>query len=125
MCSRDPPEGRRVKLAQAALFALSLPEVVEAPHHELSSFRVRGRIFATVPPDGAHLHVMLDEQHGVDVASTHAGCELLHWGRKVAGVRVTLARAKAAEVHALLHAAWSRKAPKALVAAWDAEHGRD
>jgi hypothetical protein len=31
--------------------ALSLDEVTEAPHHELSSFRVRGRIFVTIPPD--------------------------------------------------------------------------
>ena len=51
-----------MKLEQARRFALSLPEVVEAPHHELSSFRIRGKIFATVPPDGKHLHVFVDEQ---------------------------------------------------------------
>ena len=31
-------------------FALSLPETTEAPHHERTSFRVRGKIFATALP---------------------------------------------------------------------------
>ena len=47
-------------LERARAFALSLPEATEEPHHDMSSFRVRGKIFATVPPDGEHLHVYLD-----------------------------------------------------------------
>ena len=42
-------------------FALSLPATTEEPHFDMSSFRVRGKIFATVPPDGEHLHVFVDE----------------------------------------------------------------
>ncbi|MGH3621598.1 MAG: hypothetical protein ACRDQ5_07385 [Sciscionella sp.] len=38
----------------ARRFALSLPEATEQPHFEMSSFRVRGKIFATVPVDEAH-----------------------------------------------------------------------
>ena len=31
-------------------FALSLPGATEEPHFDMSSFRVQGKIFATVPP---------------------------------------------------------------------------
>jgi hypothetical protein len=41
-----------MRLATARHFALSLPEAVEAPHFEKSSFRVKGKIFATVPEGG-------------------------------------------------------------------------
>jgi hypothetical protein len=102
-------------LDQARRFALSLPEAVGAPHFESWSFRVRGKIFATVPPDGKHLHVFVDD------ATTHASSaahpkaiEPLYWGKKLAGVRVTLAAAKTAPVYDLLTMAWRRRAPKRL-----------
>src|ERR1700724_1128452 len=41
--------------------ALSLPETAEAPHHDMTSFRVAGKIFATMPPEGGRVHVFLDE----------------------------------------------------------------
>lgn len=43
-----------MKVVQVRRFALSLREVVEAPHFDYASFRVRGKIFAAVPPDGDH-----------------------------------------------------------------------
>jgi hypothetical protein len=49
-----------VRLDTARRFALSLPETTEEPHFEKSSFRVRGKIFATVPPGGKHLHVLVE-----------------------------------------------------------------
>jgi hypothetical protein len=48
-------------LEHARRFALSLPEATEEPHFDKASFRVCGKIFATVPPDEAHLHVFVDE----------------------------------------------------------------
>ena len=44
----------------AHAFALSLPEAAQQDHHGIPSFRVRGKIFATVPDDD-HLRVMVDE----------------------------------------------------------------
>jgi len=38
-------------LAQARSLALSLPEATEQDHHGMPSFRVRGKIYATVPDD--------------------------------------------------------------------------
>ena len=106
----------RLTLEQARRFALSLPEATEEPHHELSSFRVRGKIFATVPADGKHLHVFVDEQQReAIVASEPTAFEKLWWGSKVVGVRVLLSKARSTAVSQLLYSAWRRKAPRRLV----------
>lgn len=106
-----------MKIEQARRFALSLPEVTEEPHFRYSSFRVRGRIFATVPPEGDHLHVFVgDEAREIALEVHPEFVEKLRWGAKVVGVRVALARAKPKVVTDLLAQAWTRKAPKKLLA---------
>ena len=40
---------------------MSLEAVTEEPHHNYSSFRVRGKIFVTIPPDEEFIHVFLGE----------------------------------------------------------------
>jgi hypothetical protein len=47
-------------LAETRRLALSLPEVTEQPHFDMASFRVRGKTFVTVPPEGTLLHVFVD-----------------------------------------------------------------
>lgn len=95
--------------------ALALPEAAEAPHHQYTSFRVRGRIFATVPPEGQVLHVFVgDEQRDRALALYPEACAVLMWGAKIAGLRVDLERATPAAVRELLQQAWTAKAPKAL-----------
>lgn len=102
-------------LAQARRFALSLPESTEAPHHEYTSFRVRGKIFATAPPDGDRVHVFVSEEEGeVAIGIAPEFVDTLHWGGRVAGVRVLLGKAKPALVKELIRQAWERKAPKSL-----------
>ena len=98
--------------------ALALPEVTEAPHHERTSFRVRGKIFATMPPDGGSVNVLLDEEDAL-AAAGDGGPEVLRWGQKVVGVRVDLAGADADMLAELLEDAWRRRAPKALVSELD------
>jgi hypothetical protein len=106
-----------VILAQARSYALSLPRVTEAPHHKYSSFRIGGKIFATVPPDGEHLHLFVDEvEREYALALAPQAFEKLFWGEAAVGLRVRLAEAKAPVVTRLLHCAWCRKAPKKLVA---------
>ena len=48
-------------VADVRAIALSLPGAVEAPHFDYASFRVGGRIFATLPPDDRHLHAFVRE----------------------------------------------------------------
>jgi hypothetical protein len=95
--------------------AMALPETSEEDHFGRPSFRVRGRIFATVP-DPEHLNVMIDpfDVDGV-VKEDPAACEPLLWGKQLRGVRVKLRVASPELVRDLLAAAWRRKAPRALL----------
>jgi hypothetical protein len=96
--------------------ALALPETTEEPHFHLSSFRVKGKIFATVAPDGSFMNVFVDDaQREVMVAVAPKAYESLKWG-KTAYLHVHLGAAKANDVKALLRSAWERKAPKKLLA---------
>lgn len=102
----------------ARSYAMSLPGTAEVPHHKYSSFRVGGKIYATVPPDGLHLHVFVDEvelEHAL--ALSPEACTKLFWGDAAVGLRIVLSKAKPAAVHRLLHCAWRRKAPKKAIAA--------
>lgn len=94
-------------------YALSLPDASEEPHFKYHSFRIHGKIFATVPPDGKHLHVFVDEQRRELALSMYPEAyEKLWWGKKVVGVKVALGDADSDDVKDLLHSAWKRKAPK-------------
>ena len=105
-----------MKIDRVRRFALSLPEAAEAPHFDYASFRVGGKIFATVPPDAAHLHVFVGEEWREPALALHPGfIEKLPWGNKVVGLRIALAKAEPAAVEALLRHAWAAKAPKRLL----------
>lgn len=103
-----------MKFATVRKFALSLPEVSEEPHHNFNSFRVRGKIFVTVPPDGAHIHIFLSEVQREQALVLYADfAETLLWGGKVVGIRIGLAAANSAVVKRLVRTAWQYKAPAA------------
>jgi hypothetical protein len=105
-----------LKYAAARTFALSLPEATEQPHHNFSSFRVRGKIFVTIPPEQEHFHVFLSEAHREQALAMYPEfTEKLLWGGKVVGLRVCLAAAPAVAVKQLVRQAWSAKAPKSLL----------
>jgi hypothetical protein len=104
-----------MKIAQVREFALSLPEATEEPHFQFASFRVRGKIFATVPPGDEFLHIFVpEEERELALAMEPGFVEKLYWGKRVAGVRIVLAKAKSSVVKRLLTQAWTCKAPKSL-----------
>ena len=101
-------------LADVRRMAMGLRATTESPHHHYTSFRVRGRIYATAPVDGGLLHVFVDEEDRDRMAKIDpATYTILGWGRKVVGLKVVLATAQPEDVRALLHAAWQRKTGKA------------
>jgi hypothetical protein len=94
-------------------FALSLPETTEAPHHQFSSLRVRGRIFVTIPPGEQVIHVFVGEEDRERTLAMYPDwAEKLMWGAKALGLRITLAPAPAAVVKALVRAARDARAAK-------------
>ena len=91
----------------------------------MSSFRVAGKIFATVTPDETRLHVFIEEPEiSAAVAEDPVAFEPLYWGKAVRGLRVLLAAAPPARVRELLTEAWLRKAPKSLTSQLDEHPGR-
>ncbi len=103
-----------VKLEDIRKFALALPDATEEPHHNYGSFRVRGKIFVTIPPGGELLHIFLpDEQRELALALDPDFLEPVHWGSKVLGVRAKLPLARKATVLKLIEQAYVFKAAKA------------
>jgi hypothetical protein len=101
-------------LSEARRLALSFAEVTEEDHHGIPSFRVRGKIFATVP-DADHVRLMFDPDVArLIVRADPDACEELWWGKRLSGVTVRLARADHRRFADLLEDAWRRKAPQRL-----------
>jgi hypothetical protein len=95
--------------------AVSLPEAVEQDHHGRPSFRVAGKIFATLW-DPEHMNVMLDEPGILTAVQSHpAVCAEVMWGKRLAAVRVDLRGAGEQLLAELLRDAWEGKAPARLV----------
>jgi hypothetical protein len=99
---------------QARRLALALPEAVEQDHHGRPSFRVAGKIFATLL-DERHMNVMLDEA-GILTAVQDMPeiCSEVRWGRRLAATRVRLDQVDPHQLTELLADAWERKAPGRL-----------
>jgi hypothetical protein len=103
-----------VTSADARRVALSLPEAIEQDHHGRPSFRVAGRIFATLWDEG-HMNVMVDEPGIFTAVQAHpAVCAEVWWGKRLSAVRVDLNAADEGLLADLLTDAWERKAPARL-----------
>jgi hypothetical protein len=99
-----------MKLDDVRKLALSMPYTTEEPHQRFSSFRVKGKIFVTVPPDGEHVNIFVaDEQREVALAMNPQFVEKQFWGDKVVGVRVRVCNARADVVDALIRRSYERK----------------
>ena len=102
----------------ARTLALALPGATQEDHHGRPSFRVHGKIFATLWTEEA-LNVMPGEERILGaVAEAPQWCSKVHWGGRVAAVRVQLALADRELVVDLLAEAWTRRAPRRLVRAF-------
>ena len=99
---------------QARRLALALPEVVEQDHHGRPSFRVAGRIIATLWSESA-MNIMAGEERIRAARDDRPDvCCAVLWGKRLAAVQVDLARADTALLEDLLDHAWRAKAPARL-----------
>ena len=106
-------------LVDARRHALSLPEMEEQIHHGVPSFRVRGKIFATMA-DADHIRVMAGEAEILAaVAEDSRSCEKFYWGNRLACVVVDVRTVIPDLLHTLLTEAWLRKAPKSVAQSLD------
>jgi hypothetical protein len=102
-----------MKLDQVRKHALSLEAVTEEPHHDYSSFRVRGKIFVTVPPDEEFIHVFVGEEDRQQALAMYPEfTSRLLWGAKVLGLRVALAAATPSVVKSLVRKAYDARVRK-------------
>ena len=100
---------RGTSLSRLWQIALALPDSIEQDHHGRPSFRVAGRIYATVW-DPTHVNIMLDEERTGSLArQSPALCREVRWGGRVACVQIDLHQARPALVRELLREAWQRR----------------
>jgi hypothetical protein len=101
--------------------ALSFPEAEERPHFDRPSFRVRNRIFATLPPgDSPRIVLKLPrEAQRALVASEPETFGLVGWEHQ-GWTAVSLTTVDPDELRELIEEAWRQVAPKRLVAAYEA-----
>lgn len=98
--------------------ALALPEALEADHHGFPSFRVAGRIFATLRTDPPRLMVKLDPEDQHNLSHAHPGVITPvpgYWGRK-GSTFVDFERTDDETASMLLRLAWTGVAPRRLKA---------
>lgn len=109
-----------VSQQQARVIALGLPETIEQDHHGRPSFRVAGKIFATLW-DEDHMNVMLDEAGILTAAQREPEtCTEFWWGKRLGAVHVNLSQVDPDKLAELLTDAWEWKVPSRMVAAGSA-----
>ena len=103
--------------------ALELPEASEAAHMGHPDFRVRGKIFATLGPNGDWGMVKLTPVEQASFVASEPGVFQPFggaWGRR-GSTKVCLAAADELIVRQALIAAWRNTAPKRLAQEYDSE----
>jgi hypothetical protein len=95
-----------------------MPGAVEGPCYGTPGYRVRGKLFARVHDDGATMVVGIDREMraGLLEANPAAFYVTDHY-RPYDWMLVRLSAVTKEELEDMLRLAWSRKAPKRLVAA--------
>jgi hypothetical protein len=101
--------------------ALALPGAQQSGHFEVVDFRVRNKIFATLPDDERMVLRLTPEEQAAVVAAD-PGTYSPTPGRygELGWTYVVLASADAGELRELVTEAWRRLAPKRVAAAYDA-----
>ena len=97
--------------------ALSMPEAVEQPHFDRASFRVRGKIFATLPPGGELVVLRLPDLVKESLMESDTGAIVpLPGGWDRGGwTQIAIGRMDGQKLDDLVRLAWRGVAPKKLL----------
>jgi hypothetical protein len=118
----EPIEAGRTLLTarEVRRLALALPEAEEHRHFGKASFRVRGRIFATLEPEGTLVLLKLapDEQNVLGRAQPAVFRHAL--GAQEGWTGIELRCVDPWLFEELLIGAWRRLAPRRAIARWEA-----
>ena len=106
-----------VTIAAFRKLALALPQAIEAPHFEATSFRVNKKIFATLGEATGRAVVKLtrEQQELMSAAEPKVFAAVPSWG-KHGWTYLHLANADTDIVRSALTTSWRNVAPKKLVA---------
>ena len=98
--------------------ALLLPEAEELPHFDRASFRVRGKIFATLHSNGEWVMLKLpaEVKEAVIQADPDAHVPLPGAWERSGSTQLRIGRMDSEKLADLVRLAWREKAPKALKA---------
>lgn len=107
MPRRKPIDQERIRA-----LALALPETQEGAHFGRPDFRVKGKIFATLPEDGGTVHLKTSAANLDALVKADPATFSDVWGDRWLGV--DLARVKPNQLLDLVIEAWRQAAPKRL-----------
>jgi predicted DNA-binding protein (MmcQ/YjbR family) len=106
-----------LSLADVRTLALALPLAEESPHFEATSFRVKGKIFATMGEEAGRvtLKFNLEDQHNLVASHTDTIAPVDgYWGRS-GWTTVIFGTLEPDFVTVLLRMSWASVAPKKLL----------
>jgi hypothetical protein len=114
----SPSKRKGVAPAEVRRLALALPEAIEAPHFDATSFRVNKKIFATMgeAKDRAVVKLTREQQDMMCAAEPKVFAPVPSWG-KHGWTYLHLPFADLDTVRSALTTSWRNVAPKKLVAA--------
>jgi len=112
---------RRITLDQVRRIALSLPEAEEGTSYGTPAFKVRGKLFVRLRPEGELLVVKVDrDERAALITSAPDIYSVTDHYRNYPWILVSLANVSIAELEERVTDAWRMTAPAKLRAQFDA-----
>lgn len=105
--------------ADVRTLALGFPEAEEQPHFDKASFRVKGKIFATLWEQPVAVLKLTADDADILSRQQPAVFKVTSWSHQ-GWVQVAIDQVAPRQFEDLLRQAWKNVAPKKLVAAWEA-----
>jgi len=117
----EPHNAKEMTINEFRALALSFPETEESSHMDHPDFRVGGKIFATIAPDGERGMAKLtptQQETILRIAPKTFEPASGAWGKR-GSTMIKLSDADEADVRHALNAAWRNTAPPKILSKYD------